>query len=102
MSKLLNFYEDEIHDKVREILSGCETVRADKLGLDRRCGMLYIDEDSIVVHISDDQRLQYYGGFEYIDKCDRVQVGDYVVYLDSSDRVADCLDCYNNPEEEVA
>lgn len=101
MSKLIDFYEDEIHSKVRDILSECKYVSSRELGLDGRCGLVYIDEDSIVVHKSNNKAIRYYGGFEYIDDEDIVEVGDFVVYTNNSDRVSDCLERFYESQEEL-
>jgi hypothetical protein len=45
--------------------------------------------------VVDDARARsfnYYGGFEYIDGEDRRTLGDYVIYLDTSERVRDALE----------
>jgi hypothetical protein len=101
MSKLLDFYEDEIHNKVREILNDCVYVSSSELGLDRRCGFVYIDEDSIIVHKNDNKSIRYYGGFEYIDDGDIVEVGDFVVYTNNNSRVENCLEHYFESQEEL-
>jgi hypothetical protein len=68
---------------------------AQELGLDPRAGhRLYVDDCSIVVARHNDKWLQYYGGFEYVDKECRYEMGEYVFYVvdDSEDcRVSTCL-----------
>jgi hypothetical protein len=53
-----------------------------ELGMDRRSATtLYISNEGIVVHNSlDDGLLCYYGGFEYVDKKNRYELGDWVFY----------------------
>jgi hypothetical protein len=74
------------------------------LRLDPRAGYkLWVDEDTIAVSKSSDGSLQYYGGFEYVDKAYRREVGDYVFYLGDDNRVREHLDYYygiERPEEE--
>ena len=80
-----------------------EKVKANKLGLDIRAGYtLYIDEECIIVDKNDDRMLQYYGGFEYVDKEYRIEIGDYVIYSNCDDRVSDCLERYYDKENENA
>lgn len=70
------------------------------LGLDDRSayGGLYVDvrnEEFIAVTKQGDRVLQYYGGFEYIDKEFRKEYGDYVFYLaepDEEGRVNGCFE----------
>ncbi len=86
---------DEVQDLVERQVQGMRRVSAVELGLDQRCGRAYVDEDmqAIVVDSGNARSYDYYGGFEYIDDEDKRQLGDYVVYLDSSDRVRDALEC---------
>ncbi len=70
------------------------------LGLDDRSsyGGLYVDvrnEEFIAVTKQADRVLQYYGGFEYIDKEFRKEYGEYVFYLaepDEGGRVNGCFE----------
>jgi hypothetical protein len=101
MSKLIDFYYDEVNDRVRDILKDCPLVSASKLGLDSRCGTVYIDEDSIVVHKSNNKSIRYYGGFEYVDEEDITEVGDFVIYSDDSSRVRECIEYFLEGAEEL-
>jgi hypothetical protein len=69
-------------------------VSATELGLDQRCGFAYVDEDMecIVVDDARARSFNYYGGFEYIADEDKRALGDYVIYMSTSDRVQDALD----------
>jgi hypothetical protein len=84
---------DEVQDMVERQVQGMRRVSASDLGLDIRCGRAYVDEDCIVVDAGNARSYNYYGGFEYIDECDVRTVGDYVVYLNTADRVMECLEC---------
>jgi hypothetical protein len=65
-------------------------VKPATLGLDPRCGYrLHVNEESIAISKSYDRSLQYYGGFEYVSSAYRVEMGDYVFYLNDGDRVSD-------------
>ena len=76
-----------------EVLADMEPVSADKLGLDPRAGYsLHIDHDWIVVPLHNDGSLQYYGGFEYVDKQYRTVLGRWVLYSGEADRVRDAID----------
>jgi hypothetical protein len=86
---------EDIEFKIKGIIGRCDMVRPEKLGLDNRAGWkLYVCKDGIIVSKDNDRTLQYYGGFEYIDKEDRVEIGKWVFYSSNSDRVAKCLDCF--------
>jgi len=83
---------DEVSYGIERFVAGMERVSADKLGLDIRCGRVYIDRGERVI-VSDNARsLEYYGGFEYIDKECKTQIGDYTIYQ-GHNRVEDCFDC---------
>jgi acyl-CoA reductase-like NAD-dependent aldehyde dehydrogenase len=89
---------DEITYGLERYVSGMERVSADKLGLDIRCGRVYIDRDERVIVGDSARSLDYYGGFEYIKEGEgRTTIGDYVIY-NGDNRVEDCFDCL---EEEV-
>jgi hypothetical protein len=45
--------------------------------------------------------MQYYGGFEYVYKEYRHEMGDYVFYLAEDDRVGGHIDSYYEQKEEV-
>lgn len=85
---------DEVQAEVLElsesIIQQCLKVSPESLGLDRRSAhILYIGDDFIAVSQSQDQTLQYYGGFEYVDKDYRMEVGDLVLYSTYDERVQD-------------
>lgn len=69
------------------------------LGLDERAsyGGLWVDvrnEEFIAVKANDDRVLQYYGGFEYIDKEFRKELGGYVFYLTEDDQEGRVNACF--------
>ena len=82
---------DAIGEVVERHVQGMRKEPASRLGLDDRCGMLYVDEDTIVDYT--DSRLDYYGGFEYIKEGEgRVTLGEFTFYTTDSDRVRDALE----------
>ena len=87
---------DEVQDMVERQVQGMKRVNASELGLDNRCGRAYIDDtlEYIVVDSGAARSYNYYGGFEYISDEDKRTLGDYVVYLNTSDRVRDALESY--------
>ncbi len=82
--------------QVREWLEeNAERVSADVLGLDERCGMVWVCDEAIVCDSYGNGRLQYYGGFEYVDKTQVKAVGGYVIYEagdTDDDRVRECIE----------
>ncbi len=94
-------YIDEVSDRMRRILNDMEYTTPDSMGLDRRAGYrLWINEDCIVVDKDNDRSLQYYGGFEYVDRDYRVEMGDYVIYLSDDERVQGHIDTFFQRDEE--
>jgi hypothetical protein len=53
----------------------------------------------IVVDSANARSYNYYGGFEYIDDEDKRVLGDYVIYMNTSDRVQDALDALMERED---
>jgi hypothetical protein len=92
---------DEVQDMVERQVQGMRRVSATELGLDNRCGRAYVDENMayIVVDSGNARSYNYYGGFEYIDDEDKRILGDYVIYMDTSDRVRDALECLTERED---
>lgn len=75
-----------LQDKIE---STCRRVPAHELGLDSRCGTVYVGEDFIAT--PHPGTLDYYGGFEYIDSDYTQSLGDWKLYLNGDDQVADAL-----------
>ena len=96
----LDFCE-QMTEKARRFVGQMTEVKAKQLGLDPRSfyGVAYADESAIVVSKDQDRSLQYYGGFEYVDKDYRREVGDYVFYLAEDDRVREHLDHFLQAED---
>ena len=99
--KTINFLYD-IDDRVHNhVTFEMEQTDAAAVGLDIRAAYrLWVDAESIVVHKSNDGSLQYYGGFEYIEKEYRREVGDYVFYLIEADRVREALNKFYGIERD--
>ena len=85
---------DEIQYAVERHVQGLRRVSANDLGLDIRCGRAYIGEnnDCIIVDDANARSFNYYGGFEYIEDEDVRKLGDYGIYIDTSERVRDALE----------
>jgi hypothetical protein len=82
---------DAINEVVSRHVQGMRKEPASRLGLDDRCGMLYVDEDTIVSYTG--SRLDYYGGFEYIKEGEgRTTLGEFTFYTTESNRVADAIE----------
>jgi hypothetical protein len=92
---------EDAEDRVRNLVQRLPEVLPEDLGLDNRSAYrLWVTDDGIIVTSRDDRHLQYYGGFEYVDKDYRMELGDWVFYSASDDRVQGHLDRYNEVEEE--
>jgi len=92
---------DNISELTDNFIGNMELVPANRLGLDPRCGKLFVSPDCIGVYKGNDRTLQYYGGFEYVDIEYRHEMGDYVFYSAEDNRVRDHLEQYLNRMEEV-
>lgn len=99
--KIQSLYDAQeyIAEVAEALLSEAEVHPASAFGLDERCGDLHKGEDFLAVSLGADRWLQYYGGFEYIEKEYRQQIGDYVFYSVDADRVAEAFDHLNDEQE---
>lgn len=93
---------DEIISAVTDVVDAYVTAHMTKvapedLGLDRRCSaFIYLDDSWIAVPLHSQQRMEYYGGFEYVDRdCVRT-LGDYVFYSAEHSRVEDIISTHNS------
>lgn len=102
-------FVDSVNLQIGRYVTGSfEELIPEELGLDRRAGYrLYVDHERtcIAVPKSADPALQYYGGYEYVDKSCRQALGDWVFYFasedeDSDDRVRRNLDYFSECSKE--
>jgi len=101
MQHPLNFL-DNIDDRVTSFVSTFNEFLPEDLGLDRRAGYrFYVDSGyaCIAIQKRDDKTLQYYGGFEYVDKEFRREVGNWVFYFDEDSRVSRAISYLNEGVE---
>ena len=97
---MISEFVDAMNGKVeRYVIDEMERTTPEEVGLDRRSAdCLYITKDGVAVDKHSDRSLQYYGGFEYVDKFCRVEMGDYVFYTAESNRVYECIDRFYSLE----
>lgn len=97
----LDFLDDVNYKVKRHVRDKMTVIRAHDAGLDPRAGYrLYINESAIAVDKNNDHVLQYYAGYEYVDKEFRQEYGDYVFYLYDEGRVTESIDHYYSKEED--
>lgn len=100
---------DELHDRMTDIaeeaLEEAQSFSAAQLGLDPRSSYmpLMVTDDLVAVHEGSDRSLQYYGGFEYVDKANRVECGNWVLYFaDDCERVQECINsAFGSADQEI-
>jgi len=92
---------DEVTELTDSYVGNMELVPANRLGLDPRCGKVFVSPDCIAIHKANDRAVQYYGGFEYVDTQYRHEMGDFVFYSAEDDRVCGHLEDYLNMMDEV-
>ena len=96
-------YIQEVNETANSIVNEMKLVSADVLGLDKRAGYrVWVSDEAVVVSKARDKALQYYGGFEYVDKDCRTELGDFVVYFADGGRVSDCIDRWLDTNTETA
>jgi hypothetical protein len=96
---IYDLIEDTENKTHRFVNDNMDLVPASDLGLDIRCGRLFVNEDGIAVGKDQDRSLQYYGGFEYVDKDYRYELGGYVFYTVDDERVREHVAEFTNQEE---
>jgi hypothetical protein len=69
-------------------------VRAESVGLDSRCGSIWVSESGVICTAANLGRLNYYGGFEYVDASCRMTIGNYTIFYAEDDRVAGVIENY--------
>ena len=100
---MLGILREKVEDVIAEYLeeSGAIPVRAEQLNLDGRCGNLLISiDEGWIASTGNTRRLEYYGGFEYINREDLYAMGEYTFYSDDSNRVRDALEYYKESVEQ--
>lgn len=91
---------DSVQSKTHRFVNdNMDLVPATDLGLDIRCGRLFVSDEGIAVSKDQDRSLQYYGGFEYVDKDYRHELGDFVFYSVDDERVREHVEEFTNQEE---
>lgn len=91
----LNDLMDNVNDLAIDFIDTMKLVNAEKLGLDHRCGMLFVGEDCIAVESNNKNSLDYYGGFEYVHKEYVFTVGCFTFYYAEDSRVLEHIEQYN-------
>ena len=97
----------ELEQQVTELLknymeeAGAVCVGAEDVGLDPRCGRVHIsvDENWIAVEGSTSS-IDYYGGFEYINECDKKTIGEFTFYEgEECNRVSSAIERFAQSNE---
>lgn len=93
---------DEVDSTVRDYVENAmEEVKPVDLGLDPRCASrLYVSDEAIAVNVTEDRLVQYYGGFEYVSREERVVAGSYVFYMATDSRISGHINRYLDKIEE--
>lgn len=93
---------DQINELVEDALAEATRHKPPELGLDMRSACrIYRGEDFLAVTLRDDRSMQYYGGFEYVDKAYRMEAGEYVFYYTDDDRVYGHHSRVQDDEDEI-
>jgi len=97
----------ELEQKIEELLeeymesSGAVRVSAKDVGLDSRCGFVWISTDEEWIAVEGNTRsIDYYGGFEYIDNQAKKTIAQYTFYEGECERIESCLEFYRAHKEE--
>lgn len=92
---------DQVENIGDDVVSNMYRIKPDQCGLDNRAGYrLYISNEAIGIEKSRKGSLEYYGGFEYVQADDQIEIGDYVFYTTDSDRVRDHIERWEETTED--
>lgn len=92
----------ETSDNMKELLKDVKLADSKECGLDDRCPSLWVSENAVVCR-GETQRLEYYGGFEYVPPEAKIGLGKYTVYLadrDDTGRVWEVINRVLDGEED--
>ena len=94
---------EEIQSQIDSHVEGLRKVSAKELGLDYRCRTAWVSDelDCIIVEKRDVSAINYFGGFEYVDKESVCELGDYTIYKNTDNRVQDALEHLATEDNEV-
>lgn len=111
----MGYFDDSKFSSLEDMIQAVDTVverniralatetQPENLGLDRRAGhSVLVTEDAVIVSAAYRGSLDYYGGFEYVDKNCVTVLGSYVIYSAQDERVKECLDVYFQRNEQYA
>jgi hypothetical protein len=85
--------EELVNQYIEESEAAC--VGARDVGLDYRCGMVYVSVAGDFVAVSGGGgSINYYGGFEYIDSDQIITIGHMTFYSGEASRVQACIEHY--------
>ena len=100
--------EQQVENLVMRFLEESEAVYvgADQVGLDHRCGSVHVSVSEDFIAVNSTTRIEYYGGFEYIDSDYKTTIGHITFYSGEHSRVRDAIDYYkenteNNNQEQL-
>ena len=84
--------EHTIEQAVEQFLKDSNAVEIgsrglEELGLDFRCGRIYVSVEGDFVAACNPRSIEYYGGWEYIDSEFKLDAGNYRFYDRDADRV---------------
>lgn len=83
-----------------EALNNAKTYYPERLGLDRRAAyQVWRGYDFLAIRSNDKQTMEYYGGFEYVDRQYVLDTGYYTFYSTDDGRVMTHWERAAEPEE---
>lgn len=89
--------EDIEHRVEAYVREACKPALAQDLGLDQRAAYgLWVsnDNEAIIIRKAQKRSMEYYGGFEYVDREHVREMGNYVFYFRECERVHGHLEEY--------
>ena len=87
MTETLDQIREDVENMVMEMCQGMEQVHH-LPNIDQRAGHnFWVDSKKVITSLENQVRLDYYGGFEYVESEYKVILGDYVIFSRDHERV---------------
>lgn len=104
MTFSFNTLNEVLNDVVEATIRDCKKVTKEQRG---KCGLdvravpysMYYNDNMLILPKQHRGMLDYYGGFEYVDKMHVIEAGNYVIYDASVPRVGKVIDNLIDSEE---
>lgn len=87
---------EEIDSLVEDVIVDMRKTTGKDCGLDDRCGTVWVSKDCIAIRANTKKSFEYYGGLEYVDRDEVVELPGYVIYSAEHHRISSMIMHYES------